>query len=97
MLGWTRGQLADRSKVSAATLADFEAEKRAPYDRTLADVRSALEAAGVQFLSEDGEGGPGVRLQKGVASPAAAPASASRPAAGGKTAPTKKARQRRRS
>jgi hypothetical protein len=46
-----------------ATLADFEAGKRTPYDRTLSDVRQALEKAGVIFVDENGEG-PGVRLKK---------------------------------
>lgn len=68
MLGWSRKQLADAAKVSPATLADFEAGKRQPYDRTLSDVRTALELAGVRFIQE-GEtspsGGPGVRLHGG--------------------------------
>ncbi|WP_457797441.1 helix-turn-helix domain-containing protein [Methylocystis sp. S23] len=63
LLNWSRGDLAERSGVSLAALADFEAEKRQPYDRTLADIRAALEAAGVEFIPENG-GGPGVRLQK---------------------------------
>lgn len=64
MLGWTRDELADRSKVSPATLADFEAGKRVPYDRTLADIRRALEEGGIEFIPENG-GGPGARLRKG--------------------------------
>ena len=63
LLGWSRADLADRSKVSMATLADFESGKRVPYDRTLADILSAFEAAGVVFISENG-GGAGVRLSK---------------------------------
>jgi transcriptional regulator with XRE-family HTH domain len=63
MLGWTRDELAERSKVSAATLADFEAGKRVPYDRTLADIRRALEEGGIEFIPENG-GGPGARLRK---------------------------------
>jgi transcriptional regulator with XRE-family HTH domain len=95
MLGWTREQLAERSKVSAATLADFEAEKRTPYNRTLADIRHALEAAGIEFIAENG-GGPGVRLRKPAAA-AAEPASASKPvpATKKKPAPPKKTRPRR--
>jgi transcriptional regulator with XRE-family HTH domain len=93
MLGWTREQLAERSKVSAATLADFEAEKRTPYDRTLADIRHALEAAGIEFIPENG-GGPGVRLRKPAASPAK-PASASKPVPATKTAMPNKTRPRR--
>lgn len=64
MLGMTRAELAEAAKVSAATLADFEAGKREPYARTLADIRKALEERGVVFLA-DGEmvpGGAGVRL-----------------------------------
>jgi transcriptional regulator with XRE-family HTH domain len=63
LVEWTRAQLAEASGVSAATLADFEAGKRTPYDRTLVDVRRALEDAGVEFIPENG-GGPGVRLKK---------------------------------
>lgn len=32
----------------------------------LAPIRAALEAAGVEFIEENG-GGPGVRLRKGIA------------------------------
>ena len=60
-LGWSRDELARRSKVSNATLADFEAGKRDPYSRTLADIRSAFEEAGVEFTNGDQ---PGVRLRK---------------------------------
>lgn len=49
------------SKVAKATIANFEAGKRAPYERTLADLRESLEAAGVSFIPENG-GGAGVRL-----------------------------------
>lgn len=70
MLGWSRDALAKRSGVAPATLADFEAGKRSPYARTLADIRRALEGAGVSFIAE-GEaspsGGPGVRLGAGAA------------------------------
>jgi transcriptional regulator with XRE-family HTH domain len=54
MLGWSRQQLAERSKVANATLADFEAGKRSPYNRTLADVQRALEEGGVDFQSHNG-------------------------------------------
>ena len=63
LLDWSRGELAKRSGVSIAALADFEAGKRQPYDRTLVDIRRSLEAAGVEFIAENG-GGPGVRLKK---------------------------------
>jgi transcriptional regulator with XRE-family HTH domain len=61
--GGLGGDLAKQSKVSNATLADFEAGKRMPYGRTLADVRKAFEAAGIQFISENG-GGAGLRFRE---------------------------------
>lgn len=65
LLAWTQDELATRSAVAKKTIADFEVGKRSPYPRTLADLRRALEAAGVTFLAS-GEpspaGGPGVRL-----------------------------------
>lgn len=63
MLGLKREELAAAAKVAHATLADFETGKRVPYQRTLEAIRSALEAAGVQFIAENG-GGAGVRLAK---------------------------------
>lgn len=89
MLGWTREHLAERSKVANATLADFEAGKRTPYNRTLADVRRALEEGGIEFISENG-GGPGARLKKRPAD--AAGKSKSLPAR--RTTPRSKAHQR---
>ena len=52
LVGWSQGQLATASKVAKATIANFEAGKRAPYERTLEDMRRALEDAGVEFLGE---------------------------------------------
>ncbi|RWH94018.1 MAG: XRE family transcriptional regulator [Mesorhizobium sp.] len=63
LIGWSQDQLAMAAKVAKATIANFEAGKRAPYDRTLLDLQTALEACGVIFLAENGEG-PGVRLRK---------------------------------
>ena len=75
LLGWTQEQLEEAtalagSKVEKKTIADFEAGNRTPYGRTLADIRRALETAGILFLAENGEG-PGVRLRKGRAERAA--------------------------
>lgn len=63
MLGWTRERLADESRVSPATLADFEAGKRVPYERTIADIRIALEEGGCDFIDSNGTG-PGIVLRK---------------------------------
>lgn len=60
----SQSQLADEAGVSRATITSFEAEKRTPIGNNLASIRTALEAAGVEFIEENG-GGPGVRLRKG--------------------------------
>ena len=61
LIGWSQDQLARASKVAKATIANFEAENRDPYPRTLDDIRAALEAAGVEFTNG---GQPGVRTRK---------------------------------
>jgi transcriptional regulator with XRE-family HTH domain len=60
-LNWSQAKLAAKANVAKQTLADFERGARNPYDRTLMDIRSALEAAGIIFIDTNG-GGPGVRL-----------------------------------
>jgi transcriptional regulator with XRE-family HTH domain len=55
-------ELAEASQVSADTIVRFEkGDELRP--RTVAAIRAALEAAGVEFIAENG-GGPGVRLRK---------------------------------
>lgn len=63
LIEWTRDDLAAASQTARSTLADFEANKRQPHPRTLAAIQAALEAAGVEFIPENG-GGAGVRLRK---------------------------------
>ena len=63
LLNWSQAQLAEASKIATKTIANFELGKRQPHDRTLDDLRDALEAAGVIFVAENGDG-PGVRLRK---------------------------------
>jgi len=63
MLGITREDLAKLAEVAHATLTDFEGGRRSLYPRTLAAIRNALEAAGVEFIPQNG-GGAGVRLRK---------------------------------
>lgn len=60
-LGWLGGRLAEAVNVAERTLVDFERGARRPYDRTLADIKSALEAAGIEFTDDDA---PGVRLRR---------------------------------
>jgi transcriptional regulator with XRE-family HTH domain len=63
LINWSQPQLAVSSGVSVSTVRDFETSKRSPIGNNLAAMRAALEAAGVIFIEENGEG-PGVRLRK---------------------------------
>ena len=60
MLRMRREDLAVAAQVAHATLTDFEAGKRRPYPRTLAAIRVALEAAGVEFTNGEA---PGVKIR----------------------------------
>src|ERR1039458_3135557 len=65
LIRWSAEDLARRSSLSVATvrraeLTDDETSMTAANDLA---VRRALEAAGVEFIDENG-GGPGVRLRK---------------------------------
>jgi transcriptional regulator with XRE-family HTH domain len=65
LIGWSAQDLANASSVGVATirraeLKDRETGMTAP---NIAAIRAALEAAGVLFIDENGEG-PGVRLKK---------------------------------
>ena len=63
MLGWSQDQLAEASGIPKRTVARYEVGATDPQRRTLTAIRAALEAAGVEFICENG-GGPGVRLRK---------------------------------
>lgn len=62
LLGLSQGELARLSNLSESTIRDFEKGRRVPGVNNLAAVQRALEAAGVQFIDENG-GGAGVRLR----------------------------------
>lgn len=67
LLNWSQSRLCEEAKVGRATLTEFENERRAPYERTLRDIRAALEAAGVQFIDAgDVPEGSGVVLRQGA-------------------------------
>jgi transcriptional regulator with XRE-family HTH domain len=61
LLDWSQSELAEKAAVAKQTLGEFERGAREPYPRTLADIRAALEGAGVEFTNGDA---PGVRLKK---------------------------------
>jgi hypothetical protein len=66
LLRWEQKDLAEASKVSLGSVKRLEAQPGllAAQARTVEALRAALEAAGVIFVAENGEG-PGVRLRKG--------------------------------
>jgi transcriptional regulator with XRE-family HTH domain len=57
---WTVRDLAHNAGVSAATVNRFEMGRAEPNRATLAAIQRALEAAGVEFLPDNG-----VRLRRG--------------------------------
>jgi hypothetical protein len=59
----SQATLARRAVVPRDAIADFENGSRTLSPGNLAAIRAALEAAGVIFIDENGEG-PGVRLRK---------------------------------
>ena len=65
LLGWSQETLADSATVSVPTIKRLEAVDGMLGGRneTAEKIRSALEAAGVEFIDENG-GGPGARLRK---------------------------------
>ena len=90
-LGWSIRDLAEAAKVGIDTVTRFE-KGDTLKERTVEAIQHTLEAAGVEFIPENG-GGPGVRLRK----PVAKSATTSKPALGAKTAPLKKAPRKRQS
>jgi transcriptional regulator with XRE-family HTH domain len=65
LIRWTADELAAASALSVATIRRAEL-KESETSLTAANdlaIRRALEAAGVEFIDENG-GGPGVRLRK---------------------------------
>jgi transcriptional regulator with XRE-family HTH domain len=59
LLNWSQKDLSEASLVGTKTIADYERGTRAPYDRTLRDLRETFEAAGIEFTNGDT---PGLRL-----------------------------------
>ena len=65
LLRWEQTDLAAASSVSLPTIKRLEAKPgiMAAHMSTTVALRKALEAAGIEFIDENG-GGPGVRLRK---------------------------------
>lgn len=65
LLDLTQPQLAKAAQVGLSTVVDFERERRSVSQDAVERMQQALEAAGLDFIDENG-GGPGVRLQKPI-------------------------------
>ena len=63
LVGWSQQDLAEKSRIGIVTIHQLEAGTSQPRRATIDVIRRALEAAGVEFIDENG-GGPGVRLRK---------------------------------
>ncbi len=63
LISISQDELSERSEVSKRTIASFELGSHTVADRTASAIQAALEAAGVEFIAENG-GGAGVRLRK---------------------------------
>jgi DNA-binding XRE family transcriptional regulator len=65
LLAWSQSQLALAADVSIPTIKRLEAQEGLLGGRneTGTKIQIALEAAGIEFIDENG-GGPGVRLRK---------------------------------
>jgi transcriptional regulator with XRE-family HTH domain len=65
LLRWEQRDLAETSGISLPSVKRLETQPGplAAQERTIADLRRALEKAGVEFIAENG-GGAGVRLAK---------------------------------
>jgi transcriptional regulator with XRE-family HTH domain len=63
LLNWSQERLAEASAVSVTAIRNFERGATQPIRANLAAIRTALEAAGVEFIPENG-GGAGVRLRR---------------------------------
>jgi transcriptional regulator with XRE-family HTH domain len=65
LLGWSQAKLAEEASVNKRTIMDFETSGRQPYERTLSDLRNAMEANGVRFIGDrqsSADGGSGARM-----------------------------------
>jgi transcriptional regulator with XRE-family HTH domain len=62
LLDWSQQRLAEEAQVGIVTVRQLEAGVNQPRRATLIVVRQTLEAAGIEFIDENG-GGVGVRLR----------------------------------
>lgn len=63
LIEFSQTELAEKANVGESTVRNFEAGRSIPVTNNLDAIKRALEAAGVEFIDENG-GGAGVRLKK---------------------------------
>jgi DNA-binding LacI/PurR family transcriptional regulator len=63
LLGWPAKRLAEQAKVGVMTVSRLEAGQGETHQATRSVIQAALEAAGIEFIPENG-GGAGVRMRK---------------------------------
>ena len=68
LLKWRQEDLADKAGMGIVTVRNFENDKTKPVKGTLVLLQQTLEAAGIEFIDENG-GGPGVRLNRKRSTP----------------------------
>ena len=66
LLQWSQQKLAKEAGIGVVTVIQLENEVGQPRRATMQVLRNAFEAAGVEFIDENG-GGPGLRLRKSIA------------------------------
>ena len=59
----TQAELAKAAGLGTSTVADFELSRRELSEKIVSSIRAALEAAGVEFIPENGRGA-GVRAMR---------------------------------
>lgn len=62
-LNWSLADLSKAAGVHRNTISNFETGKFSGLEESITAIRAALEAAGIEFIPENG-GGAGVRLRK---------------------------------
>ena len=65
LLNWSQDELAENSQVARTTVTEFESNYRTPMRQNLLALQSAIEAAGIEFIPDNG-GGVVVRFRKVV-------------------------------
>lgn len=64
LVNWSVRELSEHAGIHRNTITNIETGKSGGDAETIGKLRRALEAAGVIFVAENGDG-PGVRLRKG--------------------------------